>query len=207
MQALLLKDYYQTKKYCRSYFLIVVLFLALSAIGNTNYFLLFYPCLICGMIPANLLGLDERSKWSTYCRTLPYTKAQLVSAKYLSGLIPQCVILILTAVIQSCKMAFTGELHPGELGALIAMLICGSCVSAALSLPFMFRYGVEKGRVAYLVTVGIICGGSVVAQTTLGAETTSVSSNAAIYITALVAVALYALSWYLSIVFYNRREL
>ena len=205
MKGLLLKDFDLTKKYCRAYLLIVAVFLLISLVGDNNYFFLFYPCLISGMVPATLLGYDERSRWSVYCRTLPYTKAQIVSGKYLIGLIAQCVILVLTALIQAAKTFSQGTFDSGELLTLMALLVSMACISSALSLPFMFRYGVEKGRIAYFVTVGFVCGGSVVAQKVLNVENVS-SSSGIIYLICLAAVVGYALSWYLSIVFYRKKE-
>ena len=43
MKGLLLKDLYMVKKYCRSYLLIAILFLALSLMSDENMFFVFYP--------------------------------------------------------------------------------------------------------------------------------------------------------------------
>ena len=61
MKGLLLKDWYMMKKYCRAYLLIAVVFIAVSLGNEDNMFFVFYPCLLCGMIPVNLLGYDERN--------------------------------------------------------------------------------------------------------------------------------------------------
>ena len=98
MKGLLLKDWYMVKTYCRAYLLIAVVFIALSFFSDNNMFFVFYPCLLCGMIPVNLLAYDERSRWTQYSGTLPYTKTQIVSGKYLIGLFAQLAILIATGV-------------------------------------------------------------------------------------------------------------
>ena len=74
MKGLLLKDWYMMKMYCKSYHFIAVVFVALSLVSNGNMFFVFYPCLLCGMIPVNLLGYDERSRWMQYSGTMPFTK-------------------------------------------------------------------------------------------------------------------------------------
>ena len=38
-------------------------------------------CWLSAMIPAVLLIYDERSKWNSYCGTLPYSKSQIVSGR------------------------------------------------------------------------------------------------------------------------------
>ena len=102
MKGLLLKDWYMTKKYCRYYLFLIIGFIILSMMSSGNMFFVFYPCVLCGMIPVNLLGYDERSRFTEYAGTLPYTKTQIVSAKYLIGLFAQIAIisrLVIAAVI------------------------------------------------------------------------------------------------------------
>ena len=98
MKGLILKDLYMAVKYCRAYALIAIVFLGFSVVNGDNMFFLFYPCLLCGMIPVNLLAYDERSKWLLYSAALPYSKTQLVTAKYLIGLMAQLVVLFATGV-------------------------------------------------------------------------------------------------------------
>ena len=71
-------------------------------------FFVFYPCMLCGMIPVNLLGYDERSRWMQYSGTMPYTKTQIVSGKYLIGLLAQLAMLIATGAAQAAKMMTVG---------------------------------------------------------------------------------------------------
>lgn len=103
MKGLLLKDWYMMKKYCMAYLLITVVFLAVSCVSD-NIFFTFYPCLLCGMIPINLLSYDERSGWIQYSGALPYTKKQIVSSKYLVGLFSTLAVMAITVVVQAIQM-------------------------------------------------------------------------------------------------------
>lgn len=207
MKGLLLKDWYMAKKHFRMYLLLAVVFIAVSTVNSENLFFAFYPCLICGMLPVNLLGYDERSKWDLYCGTLPCTREQFVSAKYLIGLLAGIVVLVLTAVVQAGRMIATDSFVLGEYLTLLGMLLILTCVSSSITLPFMFKLGVEKGRMAYYVMVGVVCAGSVLASNLFRLDQTAVSANGALALVCLAAVGLYALSWYLSIVFYRKRDL
>ena len=72
----------------------------------------------------------------------------------------------------------------------------------------MFKLGVEKGRMAYYITIGIVCGGSVVVSRMLTGKTSAqIELNSTLFLLALIGVGIYALSWYLSIVFFKKREL
>ncbi len=207
MKGLLLKDLYMIRKYCRSYMLIIVVFILVSVASDQNFFFIFYPCLMSGMIPVTLLGYDERSKWSLYCGTLPYTKAQIVSGKYLVGLFAQLAVIILATLAQAVRMYLQGTFDARGYLALMELVLILSCFSASISLPFIFKYGVEKGRIAYYIMIGVVCGGSVAATGVFETmQTVEFSAGTVMPVLCVAAVAVYALSWYLSIVFYEKRE-
>ena len=208
MKGLLLKDWYMMKKYCRAYLLIAVVFIAVSLFSNDNMFFVFYPCLLCGMIPVNLIGYDERSRWMQYCGTLPYTKAQVVSGKYLIGLFSQLTVLLVIGTAQAAKMIISGNFDFGEFAVLILLMLIVSTLSSSISLPFIFKLGVEKGRTAYYVMVGFVCGASVLASGLFRGELgIEIKLNLVLTILAIVAIGIYIFSWYMSIVFYKKREI
>ena len=208
MKGLLLKDWYMMKKYCRSYIFIATAFIALALFSNDNMFFIFYPCLLCGMIPVNLLGYDERSRWMQYSGTLPYTKIQIVSAKYLIGLLAQAALLIVTGVSQGIKMAAAGNFVFGEFVVLMLLMLIVATLTSSISLPFIFKLGVEKGRTAYYVMIGFVCGASVLASSYFrGQFVAEIKPNLILVILAVVGIGTYILSWYMSIVFYKKREI
>ncbi len=208
MKGLLLKDWYMTKKYCKYYLFVGIGFIILSLMSKGNMFFVFYPCLLCGMIPVNLLGYDERSRWTEYVGTLPYTKTQIVSTKYLIGLFAQTAFLTVTCIVQAVKMGIEGEFVLTEFLVLMMLLLIMATVSSSLTLPFIFKLGVEKGRAAYYVMIGVMCAGSIIASNLLSGEMqTEIKLNGILPIVCLVGIGIYALSWYLSIVFYKKREI
>ncbi|MBR6708642.1 MAG: ABC-2 transporter permease [Clostridia bacterium] len=208
MKGLLLKDLYMVKKYCRAYLLITAVFIAVSFVSSENLFFVFYPCLLCGMIPVNLLGYDERSRWLQYSETMPYTRGQIVSGKYLIGLGAQVTVLLITGIAQAIRMSVSGTFLIGEYLVLMMLLLIMSLLASSVTLPFMFKLGVEKGRMAYYIMIGIVCAGSIVSSNLLSGWTREeLELNSILPIICLVGIGIYALSWYLSIVFYKKREL
>ena len=207
MKGLLLKDWYMMKKYCRYYLFVSIGFIILSMISSGNMFFVFYPCLLCGMIPVTLLGYDERSRFTEYVGTLPYTKTQIVSAKYLIGLFTQIAMLIVICAAQGVKMGIEGTFVMKEFLVLMMLLLVIASVASSLTLPFIFKYGVEKGRGAYYVMIGVVCAGSIIATTIFkeGLQN-EIQLNAVLPIACIVGVAIYVVSWCLSIMFYKKRE-
>ncbi len=196
------------KKYCRYYLFVSIGFIILSMVSSGNMFFVFYPCLLCGMIPVNLLGYDERSRWTEYVGALPYTKAQIVSAKYLIGLFTQIAMLVVICIAQVVKMGIEGTFVLKEFLVLMMLLLIMASVASSLTLPFVFKYGVEKGRGAYYVMIGVVSAGSIISTSIFNEGLQNeIQINAVFPIACIVGIGIYALSWYLSVVFYKKKEM
>ena len=207
MKGLLLKDFYMMIKYCRITLAVSVLFLVL-AFFNDSLFILFYPSMICGLIPTTLLAYDERSRWLQYSMTMPYTKTQIVSSKYLIGLISQSLMLLVIAAVQAIKMSMSGGFMLREYLTMLMLVAVLSLFSSSVSMPFIFKLGVEKGRITYYVMVGVACALSAGTSVLLSNETPQpVALDGVLPVLLLIVTGIYALSWYLSVVFFKKREL
>lgn len=208
MKGLLLKDLYMMRKYMRSYLILLIVFAAISVVDSDNMFFAFYPSLLSGMVPASLLAYDERSKWDVYVGTMPCTRAQIVSAKYVLGALLQVLVILLSVIVQGIHMTAAGTFDWSGFMAMVQMLLILGCLASSITLPFMFKFGVEKGRMAYYVMVGLVCGGSAIGASMFRDKMQMEAvSNLPLVLLSLTAVGVYALSWVLSIRFYEKREL
>lgn len=198
MKGLLLKDWYLTLRYQRAFLIIVIAF----SIGNAaasesmSLFLTFYPCLMAGLMVPSLLAYDEREKWHIYTQTLPVTRAQYVTGKYLFGLCVAVAMSALTGIVLLIA-------REGLSGLPVRFAAC--LLLQSLILPFVFRFGAEKGRLIYAVVAGLFAAGAVAGwmAVDLGGETMPIGGVPA----AVASLAVCALSWRLSIALYNKREL
>lgn len=208
MKGLLLKDLYMMVKYFRSYLLILLIFMAVSFVQKDSLFFAFYPFLLCGMIPVNLLAYDERSHWDIYSLTLPVTRDMVVSAKYLMGLMVQGIVFTVNAIGHAVRISLQGSFDWESYLVLMSLMAMISLFSSSITLPFMFKLGVEKGRMAYYVMIGVVCGGAAIAGFAFNEQLqATIPFGAVLALGVLLAAGVYALSWYLSVVFYRKREL
>ena len=215
MKGLLLKDLYMSEKYCRVFLLIVVVFFGMSLMSGPGFFLLAYPCILMGLIPASLISYDEREKWDVYSGTLPCSRRQLVSCKYLVGLIGELLVICITTVLYALGLFRMGAFDPHAVLGMAAVFLLLGLIGPAATLPFMFRFGAEKGRIAYFAVIILLCGvsaafgsiqGSGVGENALTAGIVMPQAGVSFFL-AVLAVLLYAGSWKLSIAFYKKREL
>lgn len=208
MKGLILKDLYMSAKYFKTYLMIILVTVCLSFTQDNSLFFAFYPFIICAMLPVSLLSLDERSHWDIYCGTLPVTRDMVVSAKYLLSLLLQGAILVLSCVIQGVQMVINGIFSLENYLVLMALMVTVSLVSSSIAMPFMFKLGVEKGRTAYYVAIGLVCGGSALSGMAFSENLQAqIPFGAVLGLVVLIAAGIFGFSWYLSIIFYRKREL
>ena len=153
MKGLLLKDFYVTTKFLRSYLLIIMVLTLVSVFVAESSFFAIYLYIMAGTLPITLLTYDERSRWQEYCGALPYGKAQIVSVKYVVGLLSQCFAGVLSLLIKTAVNGFDNIL-PYLTLSLYGFL--AACTISAIILPFAFWLGAEKGRIVYYISMGAI---------------------------------------------------
>ncbi len=196
MKGLLLKDFYVTAKNLKIYLIIAVFFIGSAALDKSSSFL-YYISVMGGMIPITLLSIDEKNKWNEYCLTLPYSHNQIVSSKYLIGIIFSAAISVISSII----LLILG-FSVSEVLFFFVTAVLLSFVIPAICLPFSFKFGVERGRIAYYVVLALFIGISVYLGANADENSPSVFSTIPAYITIIApiaAVLLYILSWIISI--------
>ena len=207
MKGLLLKDFYLSWRYCRAFIVIVAVFLAVSFTGDDNIFLLIYPIMIASVIPMTLVSYDEHDKWTAYSGTLPYTRAQLVSTKYLVGMCFGSVAFLISMAATTVRMILGGGFVLEQFALVGTALLVLGCLGPALILPYVFKYGAEKGRMAFYITIGLFTAAATVLAG-IGFQVQVMGGGLwPLAVVAGVSILLYALSWWLSIRFYQKREL
>lgn len=212
MRGLLLKDFYMIMKYCWSVLLVAVFFVAITLFGSQQTFFYVFPVILLSELPTMIYLQDEHAKWTVYGETLPYTRTQIVSSKYIIGLISCGSGVLIAAAVQAVGAMRTGsfDFSSGAVG--LAFMFSIGLITSAVMMPFVFRFGAAKGRIAYLVVTCIACGASAAVVSVDGDLFDSVGSvlfsktpPAAVIVPAAVLV--YACSWGISVVLYKRREL
>lgn len=205
MKALLLKEFYMAKSYMRVFAAMVLIFLFASVWANGNMFLIMYPMIITSMLPMSLLSYDEKFHWDRYCAAMPFTRSQVVSAKYVFVLLSALAILLVSAVAQGIRLL------PEEKEAffsIISMLLAMGLTGPAVLLPIIYKLGSERARIAYYIVIGAVCAlAFILPYDGISANGAPAVSVPAPLLICLISVLLFAASWLLSIRFYKNRSL
>ena len=124
------------------------------------------------------------------------------------GLLTQLTVLIATGFAQTVKMIIARNFVPGDFAVLMLLMLIVSTLTSSICLPCVFKLGVEKGRTAYYIMIGFVCGASVLASSILRGQLMSeIQPNLILARIALIGICVYILSWYLSVVFFKKREI
>ena len=154
MQALILKDFYVMWKQTRVFLLVILVFSAIPGSFNAVFAVIY-----SAMLPYTAMAYDERSKWDQMAAMMPYSIRDIVLSKYLLGWVCSVAAGLCSMALQFVLTVLdvpTAALDP------VANLIglCGSMCVLAVTLPMMFRFGVERGRLALFLLIFLVCGGA-----------------------------------------------
>lgn len=146
MKGLLCKDACTLVRQVGTMLALVVLFGCVQR-GSMTAVAIFYASLL----PMTALAYDERCKWDTMAAGMPYSDLALVGSKYVLGAVCVAGAMVVSLLAQLAFGNFCAEDAATTL--VIALLAFGLNV---IELPVMFRFGVEKGRLVFLL---LTCGG------------------------------------------------
>ena len=149
MKGLFLKDWYLMKKYCRFLFLFVICFLVAGFIKKDGFFHA-YSMLMISIVPVTLLSYDEKSKWNIYSQTMPYTKKQIVSEKYLVMFALLGIVSVLICIGQYfiTKTELSSDIwYYYTLRLQTVVMIFSICIiMSSILLSVLFKFGIAYQR-------------------------------------------------------------
>ena len=152
MTALILKDIATLKK---TLLLTITICVALAIYGIYENAIFMIP-LICAMIPLILtaisFGYDTKSNFEQYAFSMPIKKSSYVLSKlffaFAFGLIGSICIFILLTIQNIMTIEYIVFIS--------IITLIASILMSAIQLPFILKYGAEKGRLIMVITYFVI---------------------------------------------------
>ncbi|ARP49818.1 MULTISPECIES: ABC-2 transporter permease [Caproicibacterium] len=153
MSALMLKDWYVITKQMKV-FLILILFFSLIPNVTMTVFAILYAA----MLPISAMAYDERSKWDTLVRMMPYSPRDVVLSKYVMGYCGVGIAAAFSATVTAVKSIVTHSNAFEDFGITVLASICMALVLLAIQTPMLISMGVEKGRMLFMIIFFVIFG-------------------------------------------------
>lgn len=198
MSALILKDYYVIFRQMRIFLLLVLVF---SCIPGAFYST--FAVVYASMLPYTALAYDERSHWGQMAAMMPYSDRDLVLSKYVFGWLFTAAAAAATFVLQTVLAA----VWPGAEGPSVPVILLSVCVAVCIldiTLPMMFRFGVEKARLAMFLIIFLVCASA--GAISVIDQSGGPDFGFQMWAPPAVAVVMTAVSVPLSVRFYGRRR-
>lgn len=203
MKGLLIKDFINLKGFGRISLLVIAGYAIFAMATGSIAFISTLLLVFCAMLPMTSTALDETAKWNAYVQCVPVTRGQVVLAKYLMMLITGLLALLFSLLV-SLLTSLRFPIDWGEVLASNLMSICMVMLINAISLPAIYRFGVEKARIVIMVAF-MLC--LMLFMVTMGEDGIAIGTSSLPWL-ALPLVTLAALvgSYFLSRKIYSAKE-
>ena len=147
MKGILLKDMMTLKRTMLLY-LVLIVFFAVSNGGSGAAFAMFYSI----AMPVNMIAVDERSRFDRLMPMLPVRQIACVLDKYIGAwgcLALAAVLGIISESVRAGALVLSPVILP-------AVALC--LISQAITLPLLFKFGVDQGRMIYMIAIIVMAG-------------------------------------------------
>ncbi len=218
MRGLIIKDMMFFRTSWKSLLITFIGTLLLSiALGNYTLAVCVVPLYIMSS-GINTFQTDEFYNTMAYTLSYPLTRKQIVLAKYIFTLVMALISIFIGAVIFTLIHII---IHPGYYGLNINMMYnlllleAAAIIVDSIFYPIIYKYGCEKSRLVLLSIVMLLLGvGSIISVSTNVFHAIKIDWEAiitfvrtyGIYIVSTTAVVMYTISYFLSILFYKKRD-
>ena len=204
MKALLLKDASILIRQMKLFFLLIVILSVVPGFSSAGFAIVY-----AALLPVTAMSYDERAKWDKLAVMMPFTPKEMVVSKFLLGYLSIAAATLICFVGQYAVSMFrSGTMIGAQLFAELMLVVAVAMVLMSVNLPLMFKLGVEKGRVAFLVlTVAVVISG--VAYCDSFIEQMEKSGNDVIYIATvafIAAIIISLISMIFSVRIYESKE-
>lgn len=156
MYALLLKDILALKRTLRIYAAFLVIYCGIGIFADNPSFFMVFITVLSIMLPINAMTIDKGCHWNAYAACLPVSRSMGVVSKYLLaglGILAAIVPCLMFRLVESYTGLISVTISWNE----IALMIALALTVLAFQMPFLFRFGPERGRFASMAILLLFC--------------------------------------------------
>ena len=217
MRALLLKDILALKRTLRIYAAFLVVYCGIGIFSDNPSFFMVFITVLSIMLPINAMTIDKGCHWNAYAACLPIPRSMSVLSKYVLaglGILATIIPCLVFRLVDRYTSLITDTISWSE----IALMTALALTILAFQMPFLFRFGPERGRFASMAALLLLCIGlpMIVMQGGMDALTQTLHSDfllellgwvgSRMWVLIVIALALNVLSAVISIVIVNRHD-
>ena len=163
MKGLLIKDLRILMRQKTTFLIIVLLGIFLGTNGGNISFSMGYMMMVSATLSITTISYDYFEKGMSFLLTLPVTKKQYVSEKYLLSVLVGVAVALIGTLLNVLGGLWGAQAAWNEFAVTAAVCMAAAMLMLALYIPVYIKCGPEKSRVAILLIVGVFCVGGYLA--------------------------------------------
>lgn len=156
MKGLLIKDFKLMKGQKNFFLAIVAISLAMIILSPGTSFAIGFLSFIGSLFSLSSISYDEFDNGNAFLFSLPITRKEYVFEKYTFGLLCGIASLFLGTLISFIAILVTGTGSVHEMLLTACSLLPVILLVLSIMLPFVLKFGGEKGRIAILGVMGFL---------------------------------------------------
>lgn len=153
MKGLILKDIINLKKNFKIFGLLSVLYIILAITTKDTGFFSSVITMLFAILTISLFSYDDLAKWDIYALTMPVSKEDMVSSKYIMLIILTLFGTVFSSIV---TIGINFVLKSDSLFTSVTNSLIGAFVVIVLYsfvLPFLIKLGVEKARIIFFIAI------------------------------------------------------
>ena len=198
MKGLLLKDFYTTKANILVALLsCLVMAIGLSFVISSSVVIILVAILLSMTVSGTIIS-DKKNKWTQYSVTLPVSKKQIISSKYIAYLFWVIVGLIVGTLICLIVLKITNTTD-NYMNIFIGFSIIISLLSGSIIMPCNFVLPEEQSIIGTILAYSLTSG--ILALSILGLNqmfNVRENMNMTLVICCIISAVIYIISWIVS---------
>lgn len=203
---------------CKKYFLMMgvigVFYLILGLSNDQMNSIVYMFVLICGITGVTTISMDDMAKWDYTVLTLPFTRRQIIGAKYLYGILATIAGVIYSTIAEIIRYSIYHNTDMYLHGITVCLITGVIFFYLSLLTPLIYKFGSEKSRIyTFIIILLPIIIVFILSQIGIIPDLDTIDLAAFakenIYLAFLVPViglVLYALSFLLTLSIYRKKE-
>lgn len=156
MKGLLVKDFRLLKVQKNFFLLIIAVAIGMALFTNDVAPMLGFLAFVLSIFTLSTISYDEFDNGNAFLFSLPVSRKDYAIEKYCLGLILEGGALVLATLLSLIFSQIWDTTSGAEIGMSALILIPLLFVLQGIMIPFQLKFGGEKGRIALLITLGLL---------------------------------------------------
>lgn len=156
MKGLLVKDFRLLKVQKNFFLLIIAVAIGMALFTNDVAPMLGFLAFVLSIFTLSTISYDEFDNGNAFLFSLPVSRKDYAIEKYCLGLILEGGALVLATLLSLIFSKIWDTTSGAEIGMSALILIPLLFVLQGIMIPFQLKFGGEKGRIALLITLGLL---------------------------------------------------